>query len=84
MEFPQRFSKFCITNYIVPQLRCKQSHLEWFDVKWFIVEKLTDPDLLSVVVIGTRGRHHECTLKMLQAKSYLRTVVKQSLGHQVV
>ena len=28
---------------------------EWFDVKWFIVEKLTDSDFFTAVMTGTRG-----------------------------
>ena len=33
------------------------SHSEWFGVKWFTVEKLTDSDFFTVEVMGTR-RHN--------------------------
>ena len=38
-------------------LRREQSHSEWFDGKWFIVEKLNQSDYFIVVVIRTRGHH---------------------------
>ena len=39
-------NKFKKSDWFKMQV-CKQSHSEWFDVKWFIVEKLTDSDFLQ-------------------------------------
>ena len=41
----------------IQPLKGKQAHSEWFDVKWFTVEKLTDLNIFTVVVIGTGSRH---------------------------
>ena len=37
---PSIFQNFCL----IKPLQCKQSHSEWFDVKWFTGEQLTHLD----------------------------------------
>ena len=41
----------------------KQSYLEWFDVKFSILEKLTESDFYATVMIGARRLKHLMPLK---------------------
>ncbi|KAL7850800.1 hypothetical protein SRHO_G00201490 [Serrasalmus rhombeus] len=47
-------------------LRCKRRHSEWVDGKCSILEKLTESELFTVVVMGTR-----CPLKAPSQSYYM-------------
>ena len=45
------------------------NHSEWFDVKCSILEKCTETELFTVVVIGTRCPKHLMPLKATSQKA---------------
>ena len=48
---------------LIESLRCKQSHSEWQEMKCTILEKLTQSELFTMVVIGTRHLKSSMHLK---------------------
>ena len=62
VNFKREFHWF---SCLIQVFRCKLSHSVWFDVKEFIVEKITASDFFTVVLIGTRCQAYICLLSFI-------------------
>ena len=58
---------------LIFQIGCKQSHLEWFDVKCSVLEKQTESELSRVVLIGARCLKCLMPLKATSQKAIMQT-----------